>query len=107
MICLVGFEPVADARHRQAEKKSSFGDAEDLVTDLPGQPQVKFRNYAGYVTVNEKNGRALFYWFYEATTLPDEKPLVLWLNGGKKTQTYEILVSIFWGHTPNEPYLLN
>ncbi|CAA2995815.1 serine carboxypeptidase-like 31 [Olea europaea var. sylvestris] len=82
MICLVGFESVADARHRQDQKKSSFGDVKDLVTDLPGQPQVKFRHYAGYVTVNEKNGRALFYWFYEATTLPDEKPLVLWLNGG-------------------------
>ncbi|KAL2484038.1 Serine carboxypeptidase-like 31 [Forsythia ovata] len=83
MICLVGFESVVDAaRKRQYEEKSSFGDAKDLVSDLPGQPQVKFQHYAGYVTVNENNGRALFYWFYEATTLPDEKPLVLWLNGG-------------------------
>ncbi|XP_021902172.1 serine carboxypeptidase-like 31 [Carica papaya] len=56
--------------------------SEDLVTNLPGQPHVEFKHYAGYVTVNEKNGRALFYWFYEATTLPDDKPLVLWLNGG-------------------------
>lgn len=56
----------------------------DLVTDLPGQPNVTFRHYAGYVTVNETNGRALFYWFYEATTRPEEKPLVLWLNGGIK-----------------------
>ncbi|RVW46282.1 Serine carboxypeptidase-like 32 [Vitis vinifera] len=45
-------------------------------------PAVDFRHYAGYVTVNEENGRALFYWFYEATTQPNEKPLVLWLNGG-------------------------
>jgi serine carboxypeptidase-like clade 2 len=50
---------------------------------LPGQPDVNFKHYAGYVTVNEQNGRALFYWFYEATTHPDEKALVLWLNGGK------------------------
>ncbi|KAH9796840.1 serine carboxypeptidase-like 31 [Citrus sinensis] len=55
---------------------------EDLVTNLPGQPNVDFRHYAGYVTVNEHNGRALFYWFYEAMTRPQEKPLVLWLNGG-------------------------
>ncbi|XVE51284.1 hypothetical protein DITRI_Ditri02bG0027600 [Diplodiscus trichospermus] len=55
---------------------------DDLVTNLPGQPTVNFRHYAGYVTVNEKNGRALFYWFYEAMSHPDEKPLVLWLNGG-------------------------
>ncbi|KAE7995616.1 hypothetical protein FH972_000392 [Carpinus fangiana] len=54
----------------------------DLVTGLPGQPRVDFRHYAGYVNVNETNGRELFYWFYEATTQPDQKPLVLWLNGG-------------------------
>ncbi|XWS12698.1 hypothetical protein CRYUN_Cryun37aG0112800 [Craigia yunnanensis] len=60
---------------------SSLGN-DDLVTNLPGQPAVDFRHYAGYVTVNEKNGRALFYWFYEAMSHPDEKPLVLWLNGG-------------------------
>ncbi|KAF9609357.1 hypothetical protein IFM89_015612 [Coptis chinensis] len=58
------------------------GHDDDLVTDLPGQPDVGFKHYAGYVTVNKKNGRALFYWFYEAETQPDEKPLVLWLNGG-------------------------
>ncbi|KAF3451529.1 hypothetical protein FNV43_RR07624 [Rhamnella rubrinervis] len=55
---------------------------EDLVTDLPGQPQVNFRHYAGYVKVNESHERALFYWFYEAASNPDQKPLVLWLNGG-------------------------
>ncbi|PWA47805.1 serine carboxypeptidase-like 32 [Artemisia annua] len=54
----------------------------DLVKNLPGQPKVDFQHYAGYVTVNKNSGRALFYWFYEAQSLPDEKPLVLWLNGG-------------------------
>lgn len=54
----------------------------DLVGQLPGQPPVKFKQYAGYVTVNESHGRALFYWFFEATTKPQEKPLLLWLNGG-------------------------
>ena len=57
---------------------------EDAVTNLPGQPSVSFRHYAGYVTVNQENGRALFYWFYEATSQPNEKPLILWLNGGKR-----------------------
>lgn len=57
--------------------------SDHLVTNLPGQPNVDFHHYAGYITVNEENGRALFYWFYEASTLSDDKPLVLWLNGGK------------------------
>ncbi|XP_074329228.1 serine carboxypeptidase-like 32 isoform X3 [Apium graveolens] len=71
------------ARHGQfptTQMNSISGD--DLVTNLPGQPNIDFQHYAGYVTVNENNGRALFYWFYEALTFPDDKPLVLWLNGG-------------------------
>lgn len=54
----------------------------DLVVNLPGQPDVSFAHYAGYVTVNESHGRALFYWFFEATSNASSKPLVLWLNGG-------------------------
>lgn len=54
----------------------------DRVDKLPGQPPVNFRQYAGYVTVNESHGRALFYWFFEATQTPQRKPLLLWLNGG-------------------------
>ncbi|KAA8533370.1 hypothetical protein F0562_033097 [Nyssa sinensis] len=54
----------------------------DRVEGLPGQPPVTFQQYAGYVTVNESHGRALFYWFFEATQKPEKKPLLLWLNGG-------------------------
>lgn len=84
---LLAVKPVV-CDHRRLElwdigKKGTSGGNGDLVTDLPAQPNVAFRHYAGYVTVNEANGRALFYWFYEASARPDEKPLVLWLNGGK------------------------
>ncbi|KAL8534903.1 hypothetical protein ACS0TY_010805 [Phlomoides rotata] len=54
----------------------------DRVTALPGQPPVSFKQYAGYVTVNQTHGRALFYWFFEATKNSHNKPLLLWLNGG-------------------------
>lgn len=54
----------------------------DKITRLPGQPQVGFQQYSGYVTVDKKKQRALFYYFAEAETDPDSKPLVLWLNGG-------------------------
>lgn len=56
---------------------------EDLVLKLPGQPVVKFRQFAGYVDVDVKKGRSLFYYFVEAAEDPDHKPLTLWLNGGK------------------------
>ncbi|XP_050385086.1 serine carboxypeptidase 24 isoform X1 [Argentina anserina] len=54
----------------------------DRISALPGQPPVSFSQYSGYVTVNKKHGRALFYWFTEATASHQNKPLVLWLNGG-------------------------
>lgn len=77
--------PVLCATHSQlfTDKKLHPLASDHLVTNLPGQPNVDFHHYAGYITVNEENGRALFYWFYEASTLSDDKPLVLWLNGGK------------------------
>ncbi|KAL0813030.1 hypothetical protein Bca101_069473 [Brassica carinata] len=69
-------------RFDSPKHKSLLANERDLVTDLPGQPDVSFRHYAGYVPVDESNGRAMFYWFFEAMDLPKEKPLVLWLNGG-------------------------
>lgn len=54
----------------------------DRIVRLPGQPQVGFQHYSGYVTVDEKKQRALFYYFAEAEIQPASKPLVLWLNGG-------------------------
>ncbi|XP_020575744.1 serine carboxypeptidase 24 [Phalaenopsis equestris] len=54
----------------------------DRIEELPGQPPVNFEQFSGYVLVNEKRGRALFYWLTEATGNAHEKPLVLWLNGG-------------------------
>nr|ACM17527.1 putative serine carboxy peptidase [Oryza australiensis] len=55
---------------------------EDLVARLPGQPVVGFRQFAGYVDVDEKAGRSLFYYFAEAAEGAAAKPLTLWLNGG-------------------------
>ncbi|XP_057852771.1 serine carboxypeptidase II-2 isoform X2 [Cryptomeria japonica] len=55
----------------------------DRIKELPGQPSnVNFAQYSGYVTVDRKAGRALFYWLIEATDDAQSKPLVLWLNGG-------------------------
>ena len=55
---------------------------EDLVVRLPGQPKVGFRQYAGYVDIDVKHGKSLFYYFVESEHHPHKKPLALWLNGG-------------------------
>ncbi|XP_030950498.1 serine carboxypeptidase II-3-like [Quercus lobata] len=55
----------------------------DKINALPGQPKgVDFDQYAGYITVDPKAGRALFYYFVESPHNSATKPLVLWLNGG-------------------------
>ncbi|KAE8730304.1 Serine carboxypeptidase-like 45 [Hibiscus syriacus] len=54
----------------------------DRISRLPGQPEVGFQQYSGYVTVVGKKQRALFYYFAEAEVDSASKPLVLWLNGG-------------------------
>ncbi|KAK2992307.1 hypothetical protein RJ640_020300, partial [Escallonia rubra] len=55
----------------------------DEIESLPGQPDgVDFKQYSGYVTVDPKAGRALFYYFVESPRNSSTNPLVLWLNGG-------------------------
>lgn len=56
--------------------------AADKIWKLPGQPQVGFQHFSGYVTVDQEKERALFYYFVEAEIDAASKPLVLWLNGG-------------------------
>lgn len=57
----------------------------DRVTELPGQTLVKFQQYSRCVTIDENYGKALFYWFFEATQKPEKKPLLLWLNGDNRS----------------------
>ena len=56
----------------------------DLITKFPGQTQdISFKQYSGYITTDNVNGRALFYYFVEAEKNPASSPLTLWFNGGK------------------------
>ncbi|XP_014494536.1 serine carboxypeptidase-like 40 [Vigna radiata var. radiata] len=54
----------------------------DRIGRLPGQPQVSFSQYGGYVTVDKVAGRAFYYYFVEAQRSKHTLPLLLWLNGG-------------------------
>ena len=76
--------------HRGAYTANQYGLKEaDKIDALPGQPrEVDFDQYSGYVTVDPKAGRALFYYFVESPQNSSAKPLVLWLNGGNQLNTY-------------------
>lgn len=74
----------------------------DKILTLPGQPKVNFSQYSGYVTVDDKAGRALFYYFTESED-PSSKPLVLWLNGGK-SMVFSIIIHAL--HVATSPFLV-
>nr|CAB3457276.1 unnamed protein product [Digitaria exilis] len=68
--------------------------AADKITSLPGQPDgVDFDQYGGYITVDETNGRALFYYFVEAPQDASTKPLLL---GDQRTADDSYLFLINW-----------
>lgn len=81
-------------------------DPSQRVENLPGQPAVQFEQYAGYVTVHEAKGRALFYWFVEADhKKASSLPISFWFNGGLFNLTHdelkmqEIITSSFQSFT--------
>ncbi|GAA0175326.1 serine protease [Lithospermum erythrorhizon] len=73
--------------HKRVQTHPQEGCKErDRIERLPGQPEVEFEQYGGYVTVNQSAGTAFYYYFVEAQPQHHANkstlPLLLWLNGG-------------------------
>ncbi|KAK7593011.1 hypothetical protein V9T40_007763 [Parthenolecanium corni] len=54
-------------------------------------------NYSGYLSINERYGAFLFFWFFYSQTNPATAPLVIWLQGQPGTS---VLVGLFEEHGP-------
>ncbi|KAJ6363568.1 hypothetical protein OIU78_003696 [Salix suchowensis] len=78
------------ATFMQISRSVDSSSVDDKILSLPGQPPVSFQQYSGYVTVDENQDKALFYYFVEAESHPASKPLVLWLNGGPGCSSFGI-----------------
>jgi hypothetical protein len=53
------------------------------ITNLPGlDSSVSLVQYAGHLTIDESSRSNFFYWLFEASHDPLNKPLIIWLNGG-------------------------
>ena len=73
----------------------------DKIVELPGQPQVGFQHFSGYVTVDDHKDTSFFYYFVEAQSHPTSKPLVLWLNGGSFLFFFKVHVYVDkFSHSP-------
>ncbi|XP_024384018.1 serine carboxypeptidase 1 [Physcomitrium patens] len=60
------------------------------VESVPGfSGDLPSRHFAGYVSVNDTNGRELFYYFVESEGSPATDPVVLWLNGGPGCSSFD------------------
>jgi len=61
-----------------------------LITQLPGfHGTFPSKHYGGYITVDENNGRSLYYYFVQSERDPAKDPVVLWLNGGPGWSSFD------------------
>ncbi|XP_065875790.1 serine carboxypeptidase-like 20 [Euphorbia lathyris] len=61
-----------------------------LITQIPGfAATFPSKHYSGYVTIDERNGKKLFYYFVESEGNPSQDPVVLWLNGGPGCSSFD------------------
>eukprot|EP00656_Telonema_subtile_P042700 TRINITY_DN4850_c0_g1_i2.p1 TRINITY_DN4850_c0_g1~~TRINITY_DN4850_c0_g1_i2.p1 ORF type:complete len:483 (-),score=87.57 TRINITY_DN4850_c0_g1_i2:257-1705(-) len=53
------------------------------ITALPGlNTTLGFKQYSGYMPINDGHGTEIFFWFVESQDAPAADPLALWMNGG-------------------------
>lgn len=71
----------------EASKNASY------VTPLYGNTP----SYSGYLSINERYGAYLFFWFFYSESNPSTAPIIIWLQGQPGTS---VLVGFFEEHGP-------
>ncbi|KAK1426913.1 hypothetical protein QVD17_15593 [Tagetes erecta] len=68
------------------------------ISQIPGfHGTLPSKHYAGYVTIDEKHGKKLYYYYVLSERNPSKDPVVLWLNGGPGCSSFHGFV---YGHGP-------
>lgn len=75
---------VLDSHHVRAAPRGS------RVTSVPGfVGSFPSNHHAGYVTLDGKSGKNLYYYFVTSERNPSKDPVVLWLNGGPGCSSFD------------------
>eukprot|EP00755_Sulcionema_specki_P034288 Sspe_Gene.102569::Locus_78334_Transcript_1_1_Confidence_1.000_Length_471::g.102569::m.102569/K13289/CTSA, CPY; cathepsin A (carboxypeptidase C) len=62
---------------------AALSPADYEIKSLPGLTEaLNFKQYSGYMPINDGHGTELFFWFVESQRSPSKDPVVLWMNGG-------------------------
>ncbi|CAI6361187.1 unnamed protein product [Macrosiphum euphorbiae] len=60
-------------------------------------PKAAVESYSGYLTVDDKHGSNMFFWFFPAMSGAPDAPVMLWLQGGPGASS---LYAVFNEHGP-------
>lgn len=73
---------IIDQRRLESAGGPSSDNPKDYeVTSIPNlSTPLPSKQYAGHITVDEKNKGKIFYWLFEASTSPQTAPLIIWLS---------------------------
>lgn len=80
------FNSVHEGQYNVRREMLSSSIEDHRITNLPGlDTSIRLDQYAGHILVDSKTRGNFFYWLFESSKDPGNDPIIIWLNGVRKT----------------------